>query len=86
VRFVLACACWSMGVSVSGCRCVPFSLFAMFLNINMHIMPYEVTQLPYIQFRAIDNSNMTHAGIFVGGRGLATYLRVTKFCMVNDIR
>jgi len=52
----------------------------------MYIMPYEVTQLPYYQFRAIDNNNMTHAWIFMGGRGLATYLRVTKFCMVNDIR
>ena len=90
MRFVLACACGSMGVSVSVCRCVPVSTFAMFLNISTYIMPYEVTQLPYLQFRAVSNNNTVHARIFEVGRGsgvgLATYFRVMKFCRVNDIR
>ena len=84
MHFVLACACESVGVSVSGCRCVPVSTSAIFLNITMYIMPYDVTQLPYLQFRAILNNNMAHAQIFVVGRGggLATYFRVMKFCRV----
>ena len=69
MRFVLACACGSMGVMVSGCRCVPVSTFAMFLNISMYIIPYEVTQFPYLKFREISNNNMAHARIFEGGKG-----------------
>ena len=64
MRFVLACACGS----VSGCRCVPVSTLAMFKNISMYIMPYEATQLPHLNFRAIHN-NMAHARIFRLGGG-----------------
>jgi len=65
------CRWVAVGVPVSGCRCVRVSTFAMFLNIIIYIMPYEATQLPYLQFRVIRNNNMAHARIFeVGRRGL----------------
>jgi hypothetical protein len=85
--FVLACACWWVGVLVSGCRCVRVSTFAIFFNISIYIMRYEVTQFPYLQFRAIRNNNVMHARMFeVGRRELATYISEMKFCTVNDIR
>jgi len=64
----------------------PVLTLAMFTNISMYIMPYETTQLPYLQFRAIRNNNMAHTRIFTLGGGLATYFRVMKPCTVNDVR
>ena len=43
---------------------VSVSTLAMVVNITMYIMPYEVTQLPYLRFRAIGNNSMAHARIF----------------------